>query len=142
MSEGSTTYEDVFKENPAAALESPDDTEKPAPDSEIHVDESNNVETNEEMVEIEMDIEVSILSDLPTSYPSLEENGMTEMIEEILKDEQIEKDVNSCLEDLLENVEKAAKPRKRPNVRKRQIDSSTWIVSKRQKAVQAGKEHV
>ena len=46
---------------------------------------------------------------------------------------------NSCLKDLLE---KATKPRKRENVRKRQINSSTWIVSKGQKAVQAGKEHV
>ena len=83
------------------------------------------------MVQIEMEVEVTKLSDFPTSYSSLEENGMSEMIEEILQDEQIENDVNSCLKDLLENVEKATEPRKRANVRKRQIDSSTRIVSKR-----------
>ena len=83
------------------------------------------------MVQIEMEVEVTKLSDFPTSYSSLEENGMSEMIEEILQDEQIENDVSSCLKDLLENVEKATGQRKRANVRRRQIDSSTRIVSKR-----------
>ena len=34
------------------------------------------------------------------------------------------------------------KPCKRHNVRKRKTDESGWIVSKRQKAVQSGKEHI
>ena len=79
------------------------------------------------------------LSDFPDSL--LEENGMSEMINEILHDEEIENAVKSCVKDLLDNVEKEMEISKKPNVRKRQTNKSEWVVSKRQKAVQSGKEH-
>ena len=56
---------------------------------------------------------------------------------------EIEKDVKACLNDLLDDVEKKSiEPSKRLNVRKRKTDQSQWVVTKRQKAVESGKEHI
>ena len=92
---------------------------------------------------VDLDIEMSNLSDFPDDYVSLEEEGMSNIIKEILDEEKIENDIKSCIEDFLDNVEKAVQPsKKRPNFRKRQINKPGWIVSKRKKAHQSGQEHV
>ena len=68
---------------------------------------------------------------------SLEAEGLNEIITDILTDEQIEKDVKSCANDLLDKVEKATKKL----YRKRSINKNDWVVTKRKKAHKQGKEH-
>ena len=92
---------------------------------------------------VDLDIEISNLLDFPDDYNFLEEEGMSNIIKEIVDEEKIENDVKSCIKDLLDNVEKAVQPsKKRPNFRKRQIKKPGWIVSKCKKAHQSAQEHV
>ena len=46
-------------------------------------------------------VEISLLSDFPEDAISIEEEGCTNIINEILRDEEIEIDVNFCMEDLI-----------------------------------------
>ena len=62
---------------------------------------------------------------------------MNKIITDILTDEQIEKDVKSCVNDLLDKVEKTTKKL----YRKRPINKNDWVVTKRKKAHEEGKEH-
>ena len=62
---------------------------------------------------------------------------MNEIITDILTDEQIEKDVKSCVNDLLDKVKKATKKLHR----KQPINKNDWVVTKRKKAHEEGKEH-
>ena len=62
---------------------------------------------------------------------------MNEIITDILTDEQIEKDVKSYVNDLLDKVEKATKKL----YRERPINKNDWVVTKSKKAHEEGKEH-
>ena len=54
-----------------------------------------------------------------------------------------EDEVKSCMNDLIDNVEKAGQlSKKMPSFRKRPINKTTWIVNKRKKPHESGQEHV
>ena len=91
---------------------------------------------------VELDNEISFLSDFPDYPISLEAGIFNNIIKEILTEEKIE-EVKSRMKDLIDNVEKAVQPlKKRPNFRKRPITKPTWIVNKRKKAHELGQDHV
>ena len=92
---------------------------------------------------VELDNEISFLSDFPDNPVSLEVQGFNNIIEEILMEEKIEEEVKSCMKDLIDNVVKAVQPsKKRLNFRKRPINKPTWIVNKHKKAHESGQEHI
>ena len=64
-------------------------------------------------------------------------------MKEILTEKKIEEEDKSCMKDLIDNVERAAQPsKKRPNLRKRPINTPIWIVNKHKKVLELGQEHV
>ena len=67
---------------------------------------------------VELDNEISFLSDFPDNPVSLEVEGFNNIIKEILTEEKIEEKVKSCMTYLIDNAEKAVQPKKRPNFRK------------------------
>ena len=72
--------------------------------------------------------------------PALISDDLELALLNIDNNELIQKDVESCLTDLIEKVEtQAAKTKNK--TRKRSIDKPTWVVNKRKIAAQSGKEH-
>ena len=99
--------------------------------------------TEDTAIIVELDNEISFLSDFPDDPVLLEAEGFNNVIEEILMEEKIEEEVKSCMKDLIDNVEKAVQPsKKRSNFRKRPINKPTWIVNNHKKAHESGQEHL
>ena len=92
---------------------------------------------------VELENEISFLSDFPDDPVSLEAEGFNYIIKEMLTEKKTEEEVKSCVTDLIDNVEKAVQPsKKRPNFRKRPMSKATWIVNRCKKANESGQEHV
>ena len=91
---------------------------------------------------VELDNEISFLSDFPDDPVSLEAEGFNNITKETLTEEKME-EVKSCTKDLIDNVEGAVQPsKKKPNFRKRPINKPTWIVNKCKKAHESGQQHM
>ena len=84
---------------------------------------------------VELDNEISFLSNFLDDPFSLEAEGFDNIIKEIITKEKIEEEVKSWMKDLIDNVKKAVQSwKKRPNFRKCPINKPTWIVNKRKNA--------
>ena len=95
---------------------------------------------------VELDYEISFLSDFFDGPVSLEAERFSNIIKKILTEEKIEEEVKSCMKDLIDiidNVERAVQPsKKRLNFRKHPINKPTWIVIKRKNVHESGQDHV
>ena len=76
--------------------------------SEVEVTEvTKNAEVAEDTaIMVEPDNEISFLSDFLDDSVSLEAEGFNNIIKEILTEEKIEEEVKSCMNDVIDNVEK------------------------------------
>ena len=91
---------------------------------------------------VELDNEISFLSNFPNNPVSLEAERFNNIINTILTEKKIE-EVKSFMKDLTDNIEAALQlSKKRPNFRICPINKPTWIVNKHKKAHESGQEHV
>ena len=65
---------------------------------------------------IEADNEISFLSDFFDDPVSLEVEGFNNTTKEILTEEKIEEEVKSCMKDVIDNVEKLCKRRRKGRI--------------------------
>ena len=91
---------------------------------------------------VELDNEISFLSEFPDNPVSIESEWFNTIINEILTDETME-EVNSFMKDLIDNVETAVQlSKKRPDFRKCPINKPTWIINKHKDAHGSGQEYL
>ena len=91
---------------------------------------------------MELEIVLADKSDLSLIFsdnPSF--SDINELVNDIVLDEEIEADVQACMNDLLESVIQKADKNKRLT-RKRSIHKDDWERNKRKRAHQAGLEYV
>ena len=85
--------------------------------------------------------EVSLLSDFPEPG-SLEAEIFNNLIEDIVKEETIQKEVEACVKDLIDSVEENVKSlEKMALYRKRPISKANWKTTKYRKAQESGQEY-
>ena len=107
-------------------------------ESEVEVAEA----AEDTAIMVELDSEISFLSDFPDDTVSSEAEGFNNIITENFTEEKTEEDFKSCMKGLITNVGKAVQPsKKKSNFRKRSISKPTWIENKRKKAHESGQEH-
>ena len=85
--------------------------------------------------------EVSLLSDFPVS-DSLEADLFSNLVEDIVKEESIQKEVETCVKDVIDSVEENVKSlEKKTLYRKLPISKANWKITKRRKAHESGQEY-
>ena len=85
--------------------------------------------------------EVSLLSDFP-ELDSLEEEIFNNLIEDIVKEETIQKEVEACVKDLIDSVEENIKSLEKKTLsRKLPISKANCKITKRRKALESGQEY-
>lgn len=99
----------------------------------------------EEEEELMVDMEIAVIDKTDDCSLIFSENEsfseVGDIVNDIFNDRKIELDVQECMNDLLESVEKEVKTKKNLT-RKRSIDFAEWQRNKRKRSHQAGEEYV
>ena len=94
--------------------------------------EKDAISEGEEVIELDF-----LLMDFEPNTSEVKE--IEEVYQDIVEEERIEQEVKSCLDNLLDKVEKELKSKKL--FRKRTKKQSDWLISKRKRASESGLEH-